>query len=318
MNQLGSLIVVKPGLLTTVQDRGRWGFQSSGVPVAGPMDDVSHRIANELVGNDADAATLEVTLIGPDLIVDAETTMAVAGADFDIACDDRVVPTHRSFSVRRGQSVRFLRRLNGARAYLAVAGGVLTDLVLGSRSTHVLSAMGGVEGRPLKVGDRVPVLDRPEPAPPRRAIGLTLPSAGRVRLRVLPGPQQEWFGPDAFQTLTSTSFRVSPRSNRMGYRLEGPPLQWAIDREPVSEAVPMGGIQVPSSGAPILLMADRQTAGGYPKIATVISADLPLAGQAAPGDFIEFAACTWQESAAALIARERQFMRLARGGRATA
>lgn len=302
--------VVRPGLLTTVQDRGRWGHQSAGVPVAGPMDWFSSRLANALVGNDADAATLEVTLIGPELIVDADTVVAICGADFEVSCDDAVAPMNASFVVRRGARLRFGRRRAGTRAYVAVAGGLLTPPVLGSRATHLLSRMGGHHGRALVVGDELPIASMSTPShPPRRALGLTLPSKGRVAARVLPGAQHDWFTDEAWTTLIGTAFRVSPRSNRMGYRLEGPPLARQIDAELLSEPLAEGAIQVPAAGEPILLMADRQTAGGYPKIANVILADLPLVGQLAPGDAIEFQACTRAEAAAALIARERQLLR---------
>lgn len=307
----GALQIVKPGLLTTVQDLGRFGHQASGVPVAGPMDAFSHRLANQLVGNDADAATLEITLIGPELIVEAETTIAIAGAHFAVTCDDRAVPIGASFSVRPGQRVKFGRIVQGARAYLAVAGGVQTQSVLGSRATHLVSRMGGFEGRALAAGDRVPVAAAPGPRPARKSAGLTLPANGRALLRVVPGPQDDWFQSEALKRMSGVSFRVSPRSNRMGYRLEGPPLPRVRDGELISEPVGLGAIQVPAAGEPILLMADRQTAGGYPKIGHVISADIPLAGQLAPGDFIEFILCSRREAVAALIARERQLLRLA-------
>jgi antagonist of KipI len=306
-----SLQVIKPGLLTTVQDLGRYGHQASGVPVAGPMDSFSHRLANQLLGNAADAATLEITLIGPELVVDADTTIAVAGAQFEMTCDDRPAPIGASFAVRAGQRLKFGRILQGARAYLAVAGGVQTPPVLGSRATHLVSRIGGFQGRALAAGDRVPI---PAPAawcPPRKAPGLTLPTKGRALLRVVPGPQDHWFEHDALKTMSGVSFRISPSSNRMGYRLQGPPLRRVHAGELISEPVGLGAIQVPPAGEPILLMADRQTAGGYPKIGHVIAADLPLAGQLAPGDFIEFVLCTRQEAVAALIARERQILRFA-------
>lgn len=307
----GALQIVKPGLLTTVQDLGRFGHQAFGVPVAGPMDAFSHRLANLLVGNDADAATLEITLIGPELIVEAETTIAIAGAHFEVTCDDRAAPLGASFAVRPGQRVKFGRIVQGARAYLAVAGGVQTGPVLGSRATHLVSRMGGFEGRALAAGDRIPVAAGPGRRPARKAAGLTLPTKGRALLRVVPGPQDDWFQPDALKRISGVSFRISSRSNRMGYRLEGPPLPRVRDGELISEPVGLGAIQVPAAGEPILLMADRQTAGGYPKIGHVISADIPLAGQLAPGDFIEFNLCSRQEAVAALIARERQLLRLA-------
>ena len=302
---------MKPGLLTSVQDLGRFGHQASGVPVAGPMDAFSHRLANQLVGNDSQAAALEITLIGPELMIEAHTTMAITGAHFDVTCDDRPVAMGASFSVRAGSRLKFGRIHQGARAYLAVAGGVQTPAVLGSRATHLVSHMGGLSGRALVAGDRVPIAAGVAPRPHRKSAGLTLPSKGRALLRVLPGPQDHWFAPDALKTMTSVSFRISPRSNRMGYRLEGPPLPRVKDGELISEPLGIGAIQVPAAGEPILLMADRQTAGGYPKIGYVISADLPLAGQLAPGDFIEFVICSQPEAVAALIARERQLLRYA-------
>ena len=303
--------VIKPGLLTTVQDLGRYGHQASGVPVAGPMDAFSHRLANQLLGNDADAATLEITLIGPELVCEADTTIAISGAHFEVTCDDRLVPMGASFGLRAGQRIKFGRIQQGARAYLAVAGGVQTPLVLGSRATHLVSRMGGLQGRALAAGDRVPIAANPSPRSHRKAPGLTLPTKGRALLRVVPGPQDHWFERDALKTIAGVSFRISPSSNRMGYRLQGPPLRRVHEGELISEPVGPGAIQVPAAGEPILLMADRQTAGGYPKIGHVISADLPLAGQLAPGDFIEFVLCTRQEAVAALIARERQLLRFA-------
>jgi antagonist of KipI len=307
----GSIQILKPGLLTTVQDLGRFGHQESGVPVAGPMDAFSHRLANQLLGNDPGAATLEVTLIGPELVVDVDTTVAIAGAHFEVSCDDRPVPVGASYAVKAGQRIKFGRVLQGARAYLAVTGGVQTPLVLGSRATHLVSRMGGLDGRALASGDRVPIAAGLPPRPQRKSPGLTLPTRGRALLRVMPGPQDHWFQRDAMKAIAGVSFRISPRSNRMGYRLQGPPLPRVHDGELISEPVGIGAIQVPSAGEPILLMADRQTAGGYPKIGHVIAADLPLAGQLAPGDFIEFVMCTRQEAVAALIARERQLLRYA-------
>jgi antagonist of KipI len=307
----GALHVVKPGLLTTVQDLGRYGHQASGVPVAGPMDTFSHRLANQLAGNTTDAATLEITLIGPELIVEADTTLAIAGAQFDVTCDDRPVGSGASFAVTRGQRLKFGRIVQGARAYLAVAGGIQTPPILGSRATHLVSRMGGLNGRALQAGDRLPIAHEPRPRPQRKSVGLTLPSKGRALLRVMPGPQADWFQADALRTIASVSFRISPQSNRMGYRLQGPPLVRAREDELISEPLGIGAIQVPAAGEPILLMADRQTAGGYPKIGYVIAADLPIAGQLAPGDFIEFHLCTHQEAVTALISRERQLLRYA-------
>jgi antagonist of KipI len=307
----GTIEVVRPGLLTTVQDLGRWGHQATGVPVAGPMDTFSHRLANLLIGNARDAATLEITLIGPELVFSRPTVIAICGAEFAVTCGGAAVPSSTVVAVPAGARLVFGRRHAGARAYLAIAGGVQTPLLLGSRATHVVSAMGGYSGRALAAGDRLPIAVATTPAAAgRRAPGLPLNPSGRALLRVVPGPQVDWFEDEAVTTLGSVSFRVSPRSNRMGYRLEGPPLPRKRTAEPISEPLAFGAIQVPAAGEPILLMADRQTAGGYPKIGSVISADLPLAGQLAPGDVIEFAWSSRAEAAAALIARERPLLRL--------
>ena len=313
----GEITIVKPGLLTTIQDLGRWGYQVSGVPVAGPMDMFSHRLANQLVGNDPQAAALEVTLIGPEMLFESRARIAVTGAIFDLTCDERPVAHGETVVIEAGQRLRFGRLHQGARAYVGIGGGVATESILGSRSTHLVSHMGGYDGRALAAGDRIPIGDADVSGDGgRKAPGFSLPTGGRARLRVIPGPQADWFDEDVLKTLTSVSFRVSPRSNRMGYRLEGPPLLRSREGEPISEPVGIGAIQVPNAGEPILLMADRQTAGGYPKIGHVITADLPLAGQLAPGDFIDFALCSRQEAIAALIARERQLFRWqdARGG----
>jgi len=305
----GGLTVISPGLLTTVQDLGRWGRQDYGVPVAGPMDALAHRIANAAVGNPADAATLEMTLLGPELRFEQDAIFAVAGADLEPTLDHRSVQRGVPTRARPGQVLRFGPPVSGTRAYLAIAGGVLTPPVLGSRATHVLSAMGGIDGRPLKAGDRLPLA-----APGVRVGGRPWPHAApasparRARVRVLPGPQDDFFDEAAFERLQSTVFTISSQSNRMGYRLTGVAIPRASDREMVSDATVVGGIQVPSSGDPILLMADRQTSGGYPQIATVITADLPLAGQLAPGDQIEFRICSRREAIAALIEQEAMFV----------
>ncbi len=299
---MASVLVLKPGMLTTIQDLGRWGFQDSGVPVAGPMDAYSHRLANRLVGNPDTAATLEITLIGPELQFDGEVTCALAGADLPARLDGAVVPMGRAWTARSGARLSLGVRRRGARAYLAVRGGFDVPPVFGSRATHLLSAMGGVGGRAIASGDRLPV--GTSAGTPRRGEPLARPEGG-ARVRVVWGPQNEYFTAAARETLVGSRFVVTPQSNRQGYRLEGPSLAHAGPADILSDATPIGSLQVPASGQPILLMADRQTTGGYPKIATVITADLPLVGQLAPGDWIEFTACSLDEARRALVERER-------------
>ena len=329
--EMATLDVVAPGLLTTIQDRGRWGWQCRGVPVAGPMDPCSHRVANMLVGNEADAAALEVTLVGPELRFEDERLAAVAGAEFDVTVDGRPMPMNAPFVAPSGSLLRFGPRHRGVRAYLAVAGGIAVARVFGSRATHLLSAMGGVDGRSLRAGDRLPLGKRgresfplgspsgPEsaesgafPGLKTRPVPFSLP-AGRATVRVLPGPHLERFASDALDVLQSAPYLVDARSDRMGFRLAGPPLTHVRGADIISDAMPLGALQVPSSGQPILLMADRQTTGGYPAVATVISADISLAGQLGPGDSISFAVSSLREAIAALIAQERTLMMIESG-----
>ena len=285
-----ALTITRPGLLTTVQDLGRWGHQHLGVPVAGPMDWYSHRLANRLVGNSDEDAALEVTLIGPELTANGDVVCAVAGASFDLTCGDHPVPSNAPFVLPRFERLRFRGRTAGARATFAVAGGFDVDPVLGSRATSLISRTGPFGGRALTAGDVLPV-GRRSHAPRISARPLSLPRGG-ARLRVVLGPHQERFTEDAVRALTSSRYTVTQDSNRMGYRLDGAVLSQREASEMLSDATPVGSLQVPPSGLPILLMADRQTTGGYPKIATVITADLPLAGQLAPGDWVEFSPCT--------------------------
>jgi KipI family sensor histidine kinase inhibitor len=306
----GGIVVVKPGMLSTVQDLGRWGCQDRGVPVAGPMDSLAHRLANAAVGNARHAATLEITLLGPELRFERETAFAIAGADLDPTLDAAPVKPCSATRARAGTVLRFGARRSGARAYLAIDGGFDVPSVLGSRATHVLSAMGGYEGRSLAAGDRLPTAPPSRRPGPSRPLPATVMPAGGARLRVLPGPQDQFFDDAAMERLQRTRFTVSPASNRMAYRLTGASIARANDREMISDAAVFGGIQVPPSGEPILLMADRQTSGGYPQIATVITADLPAAGQLAPGDWVEFSVCTRREALAALIAQEGQLLAL--------
>jgi len=301
--------VLRPGLFTTVQDRGRWGHQASGVPVGGAIDRVSHGVANALVGNETDAATLEVTLIGPEIRFESDAVMAIAGANLGARLDGAEVSLNAPVACRAGSVLRFGEHVAGSRAYVAFDGGIDVPPVLGSRATSALCALGGLEGRALVAGDRVPL---GKPGRARRALHIDLPPipSGGARLRVMPGPQHEFFPDEAFERLRRTRFVVTPRSDRMGYRLEGAQLPRLEGREMTSDAAFAGGIQVPSSGDPIMLMADRQTTGGYPQIATVITADLALAGQLGPGDWVEFEVCTRRDALAALIAQEGKLLAL--------
>jgi biotin-dependent carboxylase-like uncharacterized protein len=301
---MAALRMLRPGLFTTVQDCGRWGHQAQGVPVSGAMDVCSHRRANLLVGNAPDAATLEVTLTGPHVEFVEAAVFAVCGGEFRLSLDEGPVPMNAAVAAGRGSCLRFRDRMKGARAYLAVAGGVDVPLVLGSRSTHVVTRMGGYEGRALRAGDVLPLkkapgafLNGPVARSKRLPEPFSLPGGG-ARVRVIAG--------ELIDQLAGRRFTVSSQSDRMGYRLEGlaVPGARAGSAELISSPVPVGAVQIPPAGQPILLMADHATSGGYAVAATVISADLPLAGQLAPGDWIEFSPCSLEEADAALRALE--------------
>lgn len=299
-----TLVVLRPGLLTTVQDSGRTGYQDRGMPPSGAMDRYSLHAANRLVGNGRDAPGLEVTLLGPEVRFECDVTVAVTGAQFALSVDGRPFPFHEAGRIPAGGTLKFGHRERGARSYLAVAGGFDVPRVLGSGSTHLGSRTGGHEGRALKAGDVLSIGDAPVGTERVRPAALPLPQ-GVAAIRVLPGMHGARFGADALQQLASMQFQVSPQSNRIGYRLEGGRLApVGLFPELISLAMPVGAIQVPSSGTPILLMADRGTTGGYPVIAVVISADLPLAGQLAPGDAVRFLPCEFDEAIAALRLRE--------------
>jgi biotin-dependent carboxylase-like uncharacterized protein len=307
-----ALLVVKPGLQTTVQDRGRWGFQALGVPVSGAMDPCSHRLANALVGNDPGAATLEVTLVGPEVELEDERVVAVAGAEFALTVDGLFEGGNTAFVAPAGSRLRFGARGRGSRAYLAIAGGIAVAPTLGSRSTHLVSRMGGLEGRALAAGDLLPLGEAGSMSRRQLAGGIFRLPERHARVRVLPGPQRERFADQALDALQSGPYTITSDSDRMGFRLEGPSLAHRPGMDFISDATPLGVLQVPSSGQPVLLMADRQTTGGYPKIATVITADIGIAGQLGPGDTISFEVCSWQSALAALIAQERALMAVER------
>jgi antagonist of KipI len=298
-----SLTVVKPGMLTTVQDTGRRGYQGLGVPVSGPMDAYSHRLANQALGNDPQAAALEITLLGPELLADGDLTCAIAGAEIPCTVDGVAAPYNEPFAVPSGARRRLGARRNGARATVAVGGGFDLPETLGSRATHLVSHMGPFGGRALRAGDVLPVKRAASHA--SRVVGrpLDLPSGG-ARVRIVSAAHRERFTDDAWGLLVRAQFIVTPQSNRMGYRLDGPALGHVRGADMLSEAMPIGAIQVPASGQPILLMAERQTTGGYPTIANVITADLPIAGQLAPGDWIAFDEVSHADALAALQERE--------------
>lgn len=301
-----ALQILSPGLSTTVQDLGRHGFQRLGVSVGGALDPVSLRAANALVGNPGNTGALEAIYVGPSFTIDADDArLAFAGADaaikiFDNAGADKAetVAPMRSVHLRRGQVVCVGPIKNAATLYIAVEGGFAIEPVLGSVATDHRGKMGGWHGCALREGDVLPlrrgtIAERDE----RRLEGLDLCTPRRFR--VVLGPQDDWFPANEIERFLASEYTVSSDSNRMGMRLEGAPIRHRSGFNIVSDAIANGSIQVPGSGLPIILLADRQTTGGYPKIATVISADLPALGRLTAGSKISFTPVTLEQAVAA-------------------
>lgn len=297
--------VETPGLLTTVQDAGRLGRLADGMPPAGPMDPFAFAVANLLVGNARGDAGLEITWSGPTLRALRSTVAAVCGADLSATLDGVSFPRWRAMSIQTGQTLAFGRRKTGARAYLAVAGGFDVPLVLNSRATFLRAASGGLEGRALRAGDMLAAFTphRPTRAGRRLAPSAVPPDAPVSVVRVLPGPHAALFAPDALTAFFSSTYMVSPAADRMGCRLSGPPVS-PVPPDLLSEPTAPGSVQIPPDGLPIVLLADRQTTGGYAQIAVVITADLPRLGQLWVGDSVSFQSVSLDEAQALLRAQE--------------
>jgi len=293
--------VLRPGLLMTVQDIGRHGHQHVGLCPGGAMDPIALMLANALVGNEPATAALEITVLGPDLQFDRDTLVALVGADFEAE-----MPLNRPVLIAGGSRLSISRAARGARGYLAVAGGIAVPEVLGSRSTYLPGVFGGLEGRVMKRGDALPLAENSEALSRERFESLkrkrgssvpwsvpsfTVPAREPIVLHAIEGEHFGDFDANMQRAFFDTVWRVTPDSNRMGYRLGGPTLARAKKDEIVSGPTCLGSVQVPADGVPIALMADHQTTGGYPRIAEIASADVPRLAQIAPGGTLHFARC---------------------------
>ncbi|EGO64949.1 biotin-dependent carboxyltransferase family protein [Acetonema longum] len=299
--------VTNPGLLTTIQDEGRWGYQAYGMPVAGAMDRYAYRVANLLAGNKDGAAVIEMTLMGAAFRFDTDLLIAVCGADMQAALDGVSVTNWSSFWVKRGSELTFGYVRTGCRAYLAVHGGINVPDVLGSRSTYTRAKVGGLQGRALLAGDTLAAGQDKTGAPrPRMLQPTCIPSQNpNIDLRVLLGPQDTMFAPEAIATFFRSPYTVTDEADRMGYRLEGEKIAHTGKADIISDALCLGAIQIPAHGMPIIMMADRQTTGGYAKIGTVIGPDLRKLAQAKPGDAVRFRQ-VMEEAAVEALRLERQ------------
>lgn len=290
--------VINPGLSTTVQDLGRVGFQRYGVPVSGAMDTYALMAANLLVGNQPNEACLETTLLGPELEFLNQAQIAITGAALSSTINGKSVPCWQTLQVCRGDVLSFGYLKNGCRAYLAVRRGFDVPPVLGSKSTYVRGGFGGLEGRPLRAGDIIGTCQAGKPLKSGYSMPKELiPSySSELKVEVVLGPQSDFFTDRGLETFLSGVYTVTVESDRMGYRLEGPEVEQKEFLDMVSDAVPVGSVQVPRNGEPIIVMKDAQTTGGYPKIAVVATPDISLLGQAKPNHKIRFSKVSFRQA----------------------
>lgn len=320
--------ISKPGLLTTVQDLGRPGYQQYGIVVGGALDSFAARAVNLCVGNDDNAALLEMAQTGPDLVFDRDTLIAWGGGDFEPRIGGQPVPRDRPVRVAAGETISFGPAKAGLRAWMAVAGGIDVPLVMGSRTTYRRAGIGGHQGRPLVAGDALKLF---APSGWARDLLVSLQAGGRrsvawtVRpetmgrpakpgvVRALRGPECDWFTKAAQQTFFSASWKTTNEADRMGVRLNGPALERRHEGDMISSSVNAGTVQVPPAGQPIVLLPSRQSIGGYPRLASVVSVDLGRLTQLRPGDTVKFEETTLAVAHDLYLARERDLTRVRLG-----
>lgn len=289
-------LIKKSGLYSTIQDKGRYGYQQYGMVVSGPMDLYSYQLGNILVGNPRDYPSIEITLIGPEIEWIADATIAITGANLKPKINGLNVPLWKTLFVKKGQVLSFGERKEGVRCYLSINGLLQSDEFLGSRATYRKGKIGGFFGRELQKNDVV--YGEPGIFTKRLKIPHPLvPLYNEKRpIRVLAGPEHDAFTEKGVETFYSTAYKITPQSDRMGFRLEGEGIEHKAGADILSDAVTFGTVQVPANGKPIIMLADRQTTGGYTRIATVISVDIPYLVQCLPGETIRFQETTVEKA----------------------
>tara|TARA_B110000263_G_scaffold78104_1_gene68098 strand:- start:1380 stop:2306 length:927 start_codon:yes stop_codon:yes gene_type:complete len=281
-----SLIVLKPGLQSTIQDLGRYNYSHFGISASGAADPLSLKIGNLIVGNKESASAIEMTIIGGEFQFDSECYIAISGCEFEASLDNNYITNQKAIDVKKGQILSFGQAKTGARAYLCIQGGIDVDNYLSSKSTHILSGIGGYLGQPISKGDILSFGINKNSIKP--IIFRQLLDMNTSKIRIISGLQSNFFDDKAWSSFISNPFTVSNSSNRMGIRLDGNKILSNIESEIITEGVPLGAIQVPGSGDPIISFVEHQTTGGYPKIANVIIADIHKVGQLKPGDKFQF------------------------------
>lgn len=321
-----TITVKKSGLLSTIQDLGRYGSQKYGVIASGAMDTLSHRISNMLVGNHEHEAAIEMTLLGAHFEFQKDSLISICGADMSPVLNDKLVRMWRPILVKKGSILTFSSAKHGCRAYLAVAGGFDVPEVMDSKSTYLRAGIGGFNGRALKNGDILSIGEMSsqakkqlDAAPSFSELDWSVSSEffpiqqEERHIRVIKGRQFDDFSEESKVNFFTERFEITPQSDRMGYRMKGPVLKLEKEAEMISEAVSFGTIQVPSEGNPIVLLADRQTTGGYPKIAQIASVDLPFISQLKPGESVQFIEISLDEAQQLFLDREKKIQQLKLG-----
>lgn len=303
---MSQLLVRDAGPLTSVQDLGRPGYLRVGIPASGPVDREAFVLANRLAGNPDGAAGLECTLLGPRVEFVDERVVAVTGADMSPALNGVPVPAWQGWRVKAGDVLKLGPARSGVRAYVAVSGGVVTPPALGSRSTYVRGLLGGLDGRALRKGDALPLGPATMKAPGRIAAAHVPDYSAEPEIRIVLGPQDDRFTAAGIAALLDGPYEMTPQSDRMGARLRGPVIEHTRGHDIISDGVPLGGIQVVGDGQPIVLLVDRQSTGGYTKIATVCSFDIGRIGQVKPGQRLRFRRIDVSEAHAELRARRER------------
>ncbi len=304
---MGSLEILQPGLLTTVQDRGRYGFQDSGFSVSGCMDAQALSQANILVNNTKEKAVLEMTFMGGTFLFHGHTYFALTGADMNPRLSGKEIQNQKAYEAKEGDILELAGAKTGRYGYLAVAGGILVDPVMGSFSTNLKCKLGGFEGRALKKGDLLPIQ-----GDVKELWNMYLKEMPKktydqeILLRVVLGPQKEYFTEKGLETFQKEAYALSEKSDRMGYRLEGEAIEYKDTVDILSDGIVYGSIQVTPAGQPMVMMADRQTTGGYAKIGTVITPDLHLLAQCMPQAKVRFQAVSLEEASRLYKQQEKE------------
>lgn len=308
---MAKIKIIKPGMFTTIQDKGRWGYQRFGIPVAGTMDDFATRVANILVGNAEYSAVLESTFLGPEIIFDCDEIISITGADMNPKINGEPVLMWTSLLIKERDILSFSRAVSGVRSYIGFSRGLNVPEIMGSKSTFTRGVLGGYEGRKLAGGDEIKLGNRD-----LCSSGSYLPSEfiptykSEETIRVIMGPQDDYFTDEAIETFLGSKYTITHESDRMGYRLEGPKIIHKNGADIISDGIVFGSIQVPGHGSPIIMMADRATTGGYTKIATVTTPDLVSLAQMGPGNAVRFRNISLEEAHGIYKEYENRFMKI--------